>query len=218
MRPRVVIHNAASVNGELSGYEIDLDLHYRLAGRLACDATLVGSRTILASPEGACVDDPSETVEGAPSDAGSVLVVADSKGRVRCWSALQSAGLWKRFVSIAAAVTPAEHLEYLRGRGVGVIVAGEEHVDFTEALARLGAAWGVTAVRVDSGGMLNGILVRDGLVDELSVVLQPALTFGDDPVPLVRPAPGIDPRVRLSLRDVERFDGGEVWLHYDVVR
>jgi len=52
VRPRVVIHNAVSLNGVLSGFEIDLGLHYRLAGRLGCDATLrhrplTGSRAAL---------------------------------------------------------------------------------------------------------------------------------------------------------------------------
>jgi riboflavin biosynthesis pyrimidine reductase len=60
--------------------------------------------------------------------------------------------------------------------------------------------------------------LRDSLVDELSVVVQPTLAFGADYVPLFRPADGVPPAVRLSLREVERFDAGEVWLRYDVER
>ena len=218
MRPRVVIHNAVSVNGVLSGFDIDLGLHYRLAGELGCDATLVGSGTILASPEGRSIDDPTEESTAASSATGSVLVVADGRGRVRCWSALQSAGYWKRYVSLATTSTPREHLEYLRRRGVSVIVAGDERIDFADALERLADASGITAVRVDSGGTLNGVLLRDGLVDELSVVVQPALTFASDAVPQFRSAEGMPSSVGLRLRGVEQFDGGEVWLRYDIVR
>jgi 2,5-diamino-6-(ribosylamino)-4(3H)-pyrimidinone 5'-phosphate reductase len=156
VRPRLVIHKAGSVNGRLSGWDIDLDLHYRLAGRLGCDATLVGSGTILASPEGQAVDDPAEAVRSPQPRSGPLLVIADSRGRVKCWSALQSAGLWKRFVSLASSTTPAGHLKYLRRRGVHVIIAGDDRIDFAEALERLSEAEGVLAVRVDSGGTLNG--------------------------------------------------------------
>jgi 2,5-diamino-6-(ribosylamino)-4(3H)-pyrimidinone 5'-phosphate reductase len=207
-----------SVNGVLSGYGIDLGLHYRLAHRLGCSATLVGSGTILAAPEAALVDDPAEVAEVVPVEEGSLLVVCDSGGRVRCWSALQGAGLWKRFVSLATASTPAEHLDYLRGRGVGVAFAGQDRVDLSEALARLGEDWGVEDIRVDAGATLNALLLRDGLVDELSLVLQPGLTLGAGGVPLTLLSEGCRGDVRLSLRDVERFDAGEVWLHYDVLR
>ena len=38
--------------------------------------------------------------------------------------------------------------------------------------------FGVTVVRVDSGGTLNGVLLRAGLVDELHLLIHPTLVGG----------------------------------------
>ncbi|MEO0433105.1 MAG: dihydrofolate reductase family protein, partial [Cyanobacteria bacterium J06656_5] len=38
--------------------------------------------------------------------------------------------------------------------------------------------FGVTVVRVDSGGTLNGVLLRAGLVDELHLLVHPTLVGG----------------------------------------
>ena len=49
---QVIIHNAVSIDGRLTGFEADLATYYRLAGMWQEDATLCGSGTILAAPEG----------------------------------------------------------------------------------------------------------------------------------------------------------------------
>jgi 2,5-diamino-6-(ribosylamino)-4(3H)-pyrimidinone 5'-phosphate reductase len=73
-------------------------------------------------------------------------------------------------------------------------------------------------VRVDSGGALSGTLVRAGLVDEVSVLLEPVLVGGVTPRTFLRgPDPAsADDVVRLRLLKVEQFDDGLVWLRYDV--
>lgn len=216
MRPRVVIHNAAGPNGILSGFDIDLGLYYRLAGELACEATLVGSGTVLAAPEAAWADDPHEVIE-PDSEHGSLLVVPDSRGRVHCWGALRASGLWKRFVSLTTAATPAEHLSYLRNRGVSVIETGNDKVDLSAALSLLRERYAVESVRVDSGGTLNGILLAAGLVDEVSLIVEPQFVLSNSGVPFVRPPVGDAMLVPLRLTHMRRFDGGEVWLRWDVL-
>ena len=53
---------------------------------------------------------------------------------------------------------------------IKIIEAGTNHVDFSGALEELNAAFGITVVRVDSGGTLNRVLLRAGLVDELHLL------------------------------------------------
>jgi 2,5-diamino-6-(ribosylamino)-4(3H)-pyrimidinone 5'-phosphate reductase len=63
-------------------------------------------------------------------------------------------------------------------------------------------------VRVDSGGALNGALLRAGLVDEVSLLVHPVLA-GDAPRWYGSPPPG-----PLAL---EPMDGGAPdWLRYRV--
>lgn len=215
MRPRVIVHNGVSVNGMLTGFEVEMGLYYRLAGLLRCEADLVGADTILAAPEGRQVDDPSRSC--APQTGpGSILVVPDSRGRVRCWGFLRDSGFWGRAVSLVTAATPREHLDYLERIGVETIQAGGERVDLAAALAELAVRFDVARLRTDSGGTLNGALLDAGLVDEVSLVVFPVAATGPDRVPLFRTA-GAAP-VTLALTAEERFEGGEVWLRYDVVR
>jgi 2,5-diamino-6-(ribosylamino)-4(3H)-pyrimidinone 5'-phosphate reductase len=215
MRPHVIVHNGISLNGMLTGFDVEMGLYYDLAGKLGCEADLVGSGTILAAPEAAQADDPLETC--APQEGpGSILVVPDSRGRVKCWGFLQRSGFWGRFVSLASEKTPADHIAYLRQRGVEVIRAGGDRVDLAAALEELGQRFGVARVRTDSGGTLNGALLELGLVDEVSALVFPVVVTGPARVPFFTAV--ADGRFGLALTHEERFEGGEVWLRYDVVR
>ena len=54
-------------------------------------------------------------------------------------------------------------------------VVSAHQVDLAAALQHLAGRYGVREVQTDAGGTLNGVLVRAGLVDELSVVVAPQL-------------------------------------------
>ena len=59
-----------------------------------------------------------------------------------------------------------------------VIIAGEDDVDLSRAIAELGSR-GATSVLVEGGPTLNGELAQAGLLDELCVTLSPLLASGD---------------------------------------
>jgi 2,5-diamino-6-(ribosylamino)-4(3H)-pyrimidinone 5'-phosphate reductase len=75
-------------------------------------------------------------------------------------------------------------------------------------------------VQVDSGGTLNGALLRAGLVDEVSLLISPTLAGGTSPNSIYR-APDLDgPEgiLPLRLRHLERLAGDIVWLRYELAR
>jgi len=49
MLPRVIIHNAVSMNGQTTGFPVDLGLYYGLVSRWKENATLAGADTLLAA-------------------------------------------------------------------------------------------------------------------------------------------------------------------------
>jgi 2,5-diamino-6-(ribosylamino)-4(3H)-pyrimidinone 5'-phosphate reductase len=55
-RPRVVVHNTVSLDGRLSGFPVDLGLHYEVAATIPHDAILTGSATLLAAARAQGVD------------------------------------------------------------------------------------------------------------------------------------------------------------------
>lgn len=221
--PRVILHNTVSVDGRIDGFTPNLELYYGLVATWKEDATLAGSETILKSAETEAtaveeVDPALPKVEAG--DARALLVVPDSRGRIRGWNWLRKQPYWRDVVVLCSRSTPREYLEYLRARRVEYILAGDDRVDLRAALEQLNARYGVETIRVDSGGTLNGALLRAGLVDEVSVVVHPGLVGGDGAKSIFRvtePSAG-EGEIPLKLIHLERLEGDTVWLRYQVVR
>ena len=112
------------------------------------------------------------------------------------------------------------HRDYLASRNVDTLIVGREQVDLALALDRLRRDYGVRRIRVDSGGRLNGALLRAGLVDEVHLLVCPWLSGGSSPrMSFVADdlAPGAT-GTRLERTGVEPFDDGAVLLSYRVAR
>lgn len=182
MLPRVILHNAVSLDGRIDGFPVDLQQYYTLAATWKEDATLAGSETFLkaagiAPPEDESAFIPPETdpSDQDPGDQRAILVIPDSRGRIRTWHYLRSLPYWRHFVALCSESTPRDYLDYLKERHIDCIIAGEDHVDLRMALEELYSRYAVRVVRVDSGGTLNGLLLRQGLVSEVSVIIYPSL-------------------------------------------
>ncbi len=222
MLPRIILHNAVSIDGRIDGFTPDIGLFYELAGRWQEDATLVGSETILAAPEAMA---SLETGDGAERQADSedkraLLVVPDSRGRIRDWPALRHTPYWRDVVVLCSKTTPEEYLQFLRDLKVDHIIAGEDHVDFPDALAELTMRYDIKVVRADSGGTLNGILLRAGLVDEVSLLISPCLVGSATARSMFRSPQAGSPEdaIPLKLMHAETLRDDAVWLRYKVVR
>ncbi len=222
MMPRVILHVAVSADGRIDGIQPDLGLFYGLISTWKEDATLAGSETILNGPEKLPEDDLTESEPPAvgPADLRPLLVIPDSRGRVRCWSTLRKLPYWRGMVALCSKATPEEHLDYLGRKHIDFIIAGDDRVDLRAALTMLGLKYGVKTVRADSGGILNGVLLREGLVDEVSILICPSLVGGTSPRSLFRAPDLTSPEgvIPLSLEAVERLEGDVVWLRYRVTR
>ncbi len=222
MKPRVILHNAVSLDSRVDSFPVDLGLYYGLVSRWNEDATLVGSETILKAPaESASADAGEEPAlpENAPGDGRPLLVVPDSRGRVTNWGSLRRQPYWRDAVVLVSKTTPRDYVEGLERLGIDRIEAGDRRVDFRRALEELNARYGAATVRVDSGGALNGVLLRAGLVDEVSLLLYPCLVGEASPAVFFRDpaqAPGSVP-LRLALTHREEMGNGVLWLRYDVI-
>jgi len=217
--PKVIIHNAVSLDSSLRLRSPDLPTYYGLASVWKEDATLAGSETILAGKREAPPEKPRDqkpwTVD--PNDRRALLVVPDSRGRIRFWHYLRKTGYWRDVLVLCSRSTPVSYLEYLQKRRIACIIAGERKVDLRAALKTLRSDFGVRTVRVDSGGILNGLLLRQGLVSEVSLLIHPELVGGERPKTFFSGPPMPEGRSRLRLYKVQKVKGGLVWLRYRVV-
>lgn len=203
MRPHVVVHVAVSADGSTSGFEPDVGRFYELAQSWQEDVTLAGADTILAQ-EAALAAAP----RPGPAADGPLLAVVDGRSRVRAWDALRDCGHWSGVVALRSVGTAHDDA------AVPEITAGGERVDLRAALDALAEREGADVVRVDSGGGLNGALLRAGLVDEISLLVHPCLAGEGG-----RPWTGSEPVPAMSLERLaaDRLDGGLDWLRWRVV-
>ncbi|MHB1416318.1 MAG: RibD family protein [Chloroflexota bacterium] len=222
MLPRVVLYNAVSVDGRFDWIAPDLGQFYRLASFWKEDATLVGSETMLSAADQVPPEEEADFTVPAkdPSDTRPLLAIVDSRGRVQGWHFWRKQPYWRDAVAVCSQATPTQYLAGLRERHVDAIVAGTDRVDLRRALEELNARYGVKVVRVDSGGTLNGALLRAGLVDEVSLLVGPTLVGGTSPksfyvAPDLTSAEGTIP---VRLAHVDRLDDDSLWLRYEVIK
>lgn len=203
MLPRIVLHAATSLDGRVDGFPIDLAQFYHLAGTWKEDATLAGCDTILAGlemneqqPESdgdagfeSDTDGNTDTDSDGDSDGNGtsrsedaeaagerpLLVIPDSRGRMRRWAELLRYPYWRGGVALCSQATPIEYVEYLYASDIDCIVWGKDRVDLKKCLAELAERHDVKTVRVDSGGSLAQALLREGLVDEISLLIHPVI-------------------------------------------
>ena len=177
MKPKVILYTATSLDGRTTGFAVDMDLFYSLASQWGEKASLVGCDTLLRAAAEVPPDDGANMPESAasPEDTRPVLVVPDSRGRLQSWHFWREQPFWKDWIALYTRATPPEHISYLNRKGIKSFMAGDEHVDFAQAFDELANMFGGDTIRVDSGGTLNGILLRAGLVDEIHLLVHPVL-------------------------------------------
>ena len=225
MLPKVILHTAISLDGRITGFPADLELYYTLAGQWNPDVILFGSETILAAVrDNPALEVPSEHMEiftppeDAKTDPRPLLVIADSRGRVRCWDAIRKWPYMRDILALCSLSTPQEYLTYLADRRISTVIAGDDRIDFRSALEELNRKFDVKVVRVDSGGTLNSVLLHSGVVDEVSVLIHPFLAGGRaDPTMFDPLKAGIpDLQVQLIPRHTEVLENGIIWVRYAV--
>ena len=159
---------------------------------------------------------PDEVVN-RPGHVGWFAVV-DGRGRVR--AGIKEFPGWEgwRTLHLVAGSTPKDYLAFLRHHQIPYLVSGQEHVDLRTVLEKMASLLGVDCVVSTGGSRLNGALLRADLIDEVSLVLLPALVGGSETPTLFR-CPDLGPKdwpTHLELLAVESEPTGRIHLRYRV--
>lgn len=213
MNPKVILHIGCSLDGRIDWLKPDHFLYYRVIEDWPVDAMLSGSSTILAAEM-----DFSPEIEKLEDQ---YLVVVDSGGRIGEWEVIKRQAWWNDTpIVLCSQATPKRYLEELRDKGIYSLVHGEQKVDLGQALDALHDEFGIQTVRMDSGGVLAGVLLRGGLVDEVSVLISPQLTGGRSPrsIFVAEDLTDLAGVVDLKLVRQQVLDDDYVHLQYDVLK
>jgi riboflavin biosynthesis pyrimidine reductase len=226
MKPHVICHMVASVDGRILGSRWrpqnnrDAGLFERLHDQLGGDAWLVGRVTgsefskRKSYPDATRQTYPRE--HWLPNRNAKVYGVAlDAFGKI-AWGRSDIGG--DPIVVLLTEQVSDAHLEGLRGEGVSYLFAGKQQLDLALALEILNRELGIKRLLLEGGGGSNGAFLRAGLVDELSLAIQPAVD-GAKGAPSIFDSRDAEagapaPVVSMTLESSQVLDGGAVWLRY----
>ena len=216
--PRVILHNTISLDGSLKGFEADLNIHYSIATSLQVDAYLVGSQTILDAsdeipPE---PEEPDQRPTYDSTDIRPFWVLVDSQSRLKgLLHYYRRMDFIKDLIVLISHRTPKDYQEYLKKHDYPFIRAGKDKVDFREAFREIRKQFHIETMLTDSGPTLNNELLRQSLVDEISLLVAPMILAQSQPKIFV----GLDlesREIRLQAMDPRNLGSDYIWLHYKV--
>lgn len=119
-------------------------------------------------------------------------------------------------VTILGTNATRDYLDMLREKGISYIVL-DDPTDLRKALEILHDDFHISSVSLQGGGIINGEMLAQGLIDELSLVIYPGIDgLASDPSIFeyignaTTPAAGQS----LQLTSAQTLDHGLVWLRY----
>ncbi len=102
------------------------------------------------------------------------------------------------------------------------IVFYNSKIEFGDLFIKLRKEYGAKRVTIQSGGTLNSILLREGLLDELSLVVAPALIGGRETSTLIdgnslRTDSDLSEIKALKLKEVNKLENSYLHLVYQII-
>lgn len=215
MKTEIIIHNSVSLDGSLTGFMPDMELHYRIAGGYKPDAHLIGANTIITGNE--------MFGEGIPEELPSDFVAPERDPKLPWWVITDSQGRLKgmlhtcrRFeycrdvIILASESTPPEYLAHLKERNYSFILAGKDKVDIMTCIEQLRERFRINKILTDTGRILGNMLINLGIANEISILIHP-LIAGEKSYQMFS---DIKEELTLVLKKSESFENGCVWNVY----
>jgi 2,5-diamino-6-(ribosylamino)-4(3H)-pyrimidinone 5'-phosphate reductase len=110
------------------------------------------------------------------ADPRAYWLIADSRGSLEgLLHVFRRSEYSKDVIVLVSEKTPEPYINYLKERNYEFIRTGADRVDVRKALDIANERYDFKLVVSDSGGVLNSILLEQGLVEEVSVVLNPEI-------------------------------------------
>ena len=228
MKPHVSILMVTSIDGRLhpsrfttspDGTRQDWSGEYeKVHASLQADAWLVGRVTMAEmSKTGAHAPSAPWNVERpvhvAKTDAGTFAVALDPSGKLHFQGAKLSGD---HVIVLVGRDIPDSHLAELAADGVSYVVSAGAEFDIPSLLDVLAGNFGITHLVVEGGAKTNGAFLAAQVVDELRILVAPALDGAEQIQGIVDYRNGLAGLVMLQFRSADVLDHGVVQLVYAV--
>ncbi len=109
-----------------------------------------------------------------------------------------------------------EYLDYLTKNHISWIACGKKEINLKRACEILFDTFAVKRMAVVGGGHINAGFLREGLLDEVSVLIGAGIDGREGMNAVFDGLPKDSPVTSLKLEQVKSFDSGAVWIRYKV--
>jgi riboflavin biosynthesis pyrimidine reductase len=229
MKPRVSVLMETSIDGRLhpsrftaspDGTRRDWSGEYeKVHASLQADAWLVGRVTMAemskTGPHAPSVPRKVERpIHVAETDAATFAIALDPSGKLHFQSGKLSGD---HVIVVLGRDIPDSHLAELAADGVSYIVSPGAELDIPRLLDVIAREFGITHLVVEGGAKTNGAFLAAQVVDELRVLVAPALDGAEQVQGIVEHRAGLAGLVRLKFKSADVLHHGVVQLAYTVL-
>lgn len=197
-----------------------LQVYAAVGHELGTDAWMFGKNTLRAAfsykwgIDGHAVSSDSPAVFVGERRSERMFIVPDPEADIYFTSSVLRGD---NMLVIVGRNATEEYLAHLREKQISYVIVSDA-TDLQAGLEAVGQEFGIRCISVQGGGILNGALLAEGLVDELSLVVYPGID-GLSGVPSIfeyvggatdYPAAGQS----LQMLSAEQREHGVMWLRY----
>lgn len=229
-RPYIICHMTTSLDGKVTGEHLARaghshasQVYYEINRKYKADGYACGRITMEGSFTGGWYPDLSAyapapgwrwKMDYIPENLSGFYAVAfDPHGRLgwrsnRIIDPDKDPGYDKaQIIEVLTQDIDPRYTGYLEDKGIAYLFAGETAIDLDLALMKLRRFFGIQVLLLEGGSILNGAFQRAGVIDELSLVMDPVI--GGEGKPLCSDSKLAEYR----LANMQNYDG-ILWLNY----
>ncbi|UCF49269.1 MAG: dihydrofolate reductase family protein [Thermoplasmatales archaeon] len=216
MIPYIILHNSISLDGSLINFEVNMNLHYQIAGKCKPDAHLIGSNTIKTGIELYGEVHPEEKRDLKKPARNNKLpywVIPDTKGILKgLLHEVRRFEFCKDIIIFISKETPKDYIHYLKERDYDFHIVGIKNIDLERFLEMLNKKYNVKTILTDTGKILGNLLINQGFIREISLLIHPVIV-GKKSYNIFE---NINKNIGLKLFRYEIIDKDFIWLTYKV--
>ena len=225
MKSYVICHMIMSLDGRIVSSRWELSPEGRAeyentAAIYRADAWICGRITMAGFARGAAPasDSSSPSVPLtdfiAPHEERSYAIALDPGGKLN-WGRREISG--DHIITVLTEKVDGNYLDALRADGVSYLFGGADRIDLPRVLAKLADQFQIKTLLLEGGGKINGSMIAAGVIDELSLLIAPAVDGASGTPALFDIVDAELPRgsrARWKLHSMERRADDIIWLRY----
>jgi Pyrimidine reductase, riboflavin biosynthesis len=221
-RPYIICHMMTSVDGRIDCNMTEhlrgVDEYYNTLNSLETPSRLSGRITgqlELAKGTFEAHDKHPINKEGFQKNAyaDGYEIIVDTHGTL-LWNDDQNAS--RPHLIITSETAPMEYFEYLNNKHISWIATGTNKINLQRAMNILSEQFDVKRLAVVGGGHINGSMLNEGLVDEVSILIGAGVDGRMNQAAVFDGLDKSEQPIDLHLESVKQYDSDAVWLKYTV--